>query len=257
MLNLMTSRVRNGLYTLVTVAGSIIVWWAIAVAIGSDAVMPGPREVLVAFLGLMSNELPSDIAASLARVVLGLTLGSFLGVAVGIVTGAGTALEMTLGRLLNFLRAMTPVALGPFFIVWFGIGEVSKIALISWGVFFPVWVATHIGTQNVEPRLIQAGQTIGYKRHEILTEIVIFASLPNITAGVRTAIGIAYILVFVSESLGASSGVGYRLAVSYDLFRTDQMIASLIVLGVLGALSDATFVYLIRRFFPWLVSSRR
>lgn len=253
-----SQRAYKGLYLFGSILIPVLIWWVLAkYVVESSVVLPSPYEVYLALVELIeAHGLMNDIWVSIMRTVAGFGIGTVVGIVFGMLTGRIKTMENTIGQIFQMLRPLTPVALAPFFILWLGLGESSKILLIAWGVFFPVWIASHIGVQNVEIAYIWAAKTLGFSRVRLYLDIYLKGSLPIIISGVRTGIAVSFILLFVSETLGASSGVGYRLKVSYDIFRIDRMFACLLILGFLGALSDGLFALTTKRVFPWLVENR-
>jgi len=232
----------------------LLLLWQYASTCGfvSKALFPPPTDILSAFFELaVSGELSIHLQASLWRVLMGLGLGGIAGASAGLLTGRVKLIDHSLGPVLNLLRSFPPVALIPFIIVWFGIGDGAKVFSITFAVFFPVWVSTHSGASNIPPRYIQAASTLSKSAVKVWLRVIMPASMPFIIAGARTGIGVAYIMVFVSELAGASSGLGYLIAVSQLSYRIDRMIATLFVLGLLGAATDQAFTYSVRRLFPW------
>jgi len=153
------------------------------------------------------------------------------------------------------LRPLPPVAIIPLIIIWFGIGAGAKIFSIAFAVFFPVWINTYIGSRQINHIFLWSGNLLTNSRLKILLKIIIPATLPFIVAGVRTSIAIAFIMVFVSELIGSSSGLGYRISISQLTYRIDEMMATLFVLGALGALSDKLFVFVINKKYSWLTKN--
>jgi NitT/TauT family transport system permease protein/sulfonate transport system permease protein len=158
----------------------------------------------------------------------------------------------TFSPIIQLLRPLPPVAIIPLVIVWFGIGEMSKIFSIAFAVFFPVWINSHLGARDVPKSFIWSATTMRITGFRLLWKVILPASLPFIIAGLRTAVSLAFIMVFVSELAGASAGIGYQISVSYLAYRVDRMMAALAVLGLFGAISDLVLVRLTWICFPWL-----
>jgi NitT/TauT family transport system permease protein len=213
---------------------------------------PPPSRVALA-LGEMLSEgtLLIDLLFSIKRVLVGFLLGSFMGVFAGILTGRGRLFERTFGQLIQLFRPIPVIAFVSLTIVWFGIGELSKYFLILWGVFFPVWLNTHVGISRVEVSYIRVAQSLGADKKRILKEVILPAAIPYIFTGMRISIAVAYICLVVAEMTGASEGLGYRISVTHLVFRIDKMIGILVVLGALGALSDSFFVSFRNKLLPW------
>jgi len=227
------------------------------------SLFPPPTRVAEAFVEMArSGELARDLRASLWRAVIGFVLGSGVAIATGLVTGRIEALNNYLSPLMQLFRPLPPVAIIPLIIVWFGIGEVSKVFSIAFAVFFPVWVNTHIGAREIPVMFLWSVYSLGVRGFTVLWKVIVPGALlwrvilpgalPFIVAGFRTGIAIAFIMVFVSELAGASAGIGYQISVSHLAYRVDRMIAALILLGVLGAGADLLLTRLIWFTCPWL-----
>jgi ABC-type nitrate/sulfonate/bicarbonate transport system permease component len=232
----------------------LVVWEIIARAgFIHISLFPPPTRVVRAFVEMArSGELVRDMKASLWRAVVGFVLGSAIGIAVGLITGRIEMLNNYLSPLIQLFRPLPPVAIIPLVIVWFGIGEVSKVFSISFAVFFPVWMNAHVGAREIPKIFLWSAHTLGVKKFNMLWKVIFPAALQFIMAGLRTGIAIAFIMVFVSELAGASAGIGYQISVSYLAYRVDRMIAALILLGLFGATADIVLTRLIWFIFPWL-----
>ena len=224
----------------------------------SVALFPPPTRVMVALWDMVVNGgLARDTMLSLSRLFAGVAVGVTVAVTVGLLTGSIPRLAVIIEPLVQLLRPVPPVAIIPLVIIWLGIGNVAKIFSIGFAVFFPVWLNTHSGVRRVPQRLIWSAATPVFVRSRILWEVAFPSAMPFIIAGIRTAISVAFIMIFVSEYGSASSGLGYVISVSYLAFRIDRMLAALIVLASLGALADYGFTLLVARAFPWLAGSLR
>ena len=233
---------------------ALVLWELVARSGAFNAeLFPPPSAVWFAFLEMAENgELWRDLLASGTRAGVGYLLGCVAGVAVGVATGRVRLFDLGLSQIIHILRAFPPVALVPFAILWFGLAESSKYFLVFWGVFFPVWVSTHAGMSSVDKTYLWAARSLGAnRRHEIL-DVLLPAALSHVLAGMRVAIGICFICVFVAEMAGAYEGIGFRISTSYLVFRVDKMMASLLLLGALGSISDAAFKGATGRLFPWI-----
>ena len=142
----------------------------------------------------------------------------------------------------------------PLIIVWWGIGNEAKVTSIALAVFFPVWVSTDEGARNLPQAYVWAATAHGASQSEVLLRVVLPGALPFIVAGLRNAVALSFVMVFVSELAGASDGLGYQIAVSHLAYRIDRMMGALAVLGLCAALADAALVWGLRRAFPWLES---
>lgn len=206
-----------------------------------------------AFWGLLvSGDLLVDVGTSLWRLLVGLLVGSVTGVMVGLLTGRIKLIEKALSPVIQLLRPLPPVAIIPLIILWLGIGDGAKIFSIAFAVFFPVWVNTHIGAERISKIYLWSANLLLTSSVSTWQRVVVPASMPFIVAGIRIGIALGFIMVFVSELSGASSGIGHRISASFLAYRIDAMLAALIVLGALGAATDQFFVWLAKKTFPWM-----
>ncbi len=214
---------------------------------------PPPTDVWLALVAWAeSGTLWSDIGASYWRVLLGFVIGSSLGIVVGLLTGRLRNVELSVVPLLQIFRPLPPVAIIPLIIVWLGIDDAAKIFSIAFAVFFPVWINTHLGAVGIPKNYLRSASLLTTSRMHIFYSVLFPAALPSIIAGLRTALPIAFVMVYVSEIAGASAGLGYRISVSHLAYRIDTMMAALLVLALAGALADALFTLLVRAAFPWV-----
>lgn len=238
----------------VLAVGLLLGLWEVVFRAGvlDPALLPGPLATARALRDMFaSGELAADLYGTTSRVVVGFTIGALLGVSVGSLTGRIRALDATLGQVVQLLRPIPPIALVPLAIVWLGLGETSKVSIIAWGVFFPVWVNTHLGVASADRLLIWAARSLGASPRRVLLRVVLPGALGYVVAGLRVGIAVAFVCVVVAEMAGASVGLGFRVNSAYLVFRVDRMIAALGVLAVLGASADAAFVPLVRALLPW------
>ncbi|MFA6254358.1 MAG: ABC transporter permease [Candidatus Paceibacterota bacterium] len=233
----------------------LLVLWELVSRSGvvSVSLFPPPTEVAGALYGMIvSGTIFIDLGDSLWRLLVGLFIGSTAGILFGLLTGRSRFCDRRLAPIIQLLRPLPPVAIIPLIIVWFGIGDGAKIFSIAFAVFFPVWINTNIGARQISRSFLWSAKLLTKSKIKIFRKVIFPASLPFIIAGIRTAIAVAFIMVFVSELAGASSGLGYRISVTSLSYRIDQMIAALIVLGALGAITDQLFVLGTKKFFPWI-----
>lgn len=219
----------------------------------SPGLFPPPSKVAVALWGMITaGTLFSDLRDSLWRILAGLFIGSAIGVVFGLLTGRIKFFATALSPIIQMLRPLPPVAIIPLVIVWFGIDDGAKIFSIAFAVFFPVWINTHLGAHQVPRAFLWGAKLLTKSSAKVFREVVFPAALPFTIAGIRTGIAVAFIMVFVSELAGASSGLGYRISITHLAYRIDEMIAALMVLGALGAIADQLFVLGTRKLFPWI-----
>ncbi len=241
-------------YFLLSFSAFFIIWQVVSTSgIVNRTIFPPPTDVFEALVSLtVSGELFVHINASIWRVIGGLFIGSVAGIILGLLTGRIRLIDNFLSPILQLFRSFPPVAIIPLVIVWLGIGDTAKLFLISFAVFFPVWISTHTGASGIQINYLHAAVTLTKSRFKRWFKVVLPASSPSIVIGVRMGISIAFILVFVSELAGASSGLGYLISVSQASYRMDVMISGLFVLGFLGAFTDYLFMKTINRMLPWI-----
>lgn len=219
----------------------------------SNLVLPAPSEVLAAFVQLWrSGELWAHLGASLSRLIMGWTLGTALGVAFGFAIALFAPVRASLTPLVAAIFPVPKIALLPLFIIWFGIGESSKVGLILFGTFFPTVIATYGGVDNVDRSLIRMGQSFGLSRLEIARKILLPGAMPAILSGMRITSAIAIILIVAAELIAAQKGIGAYIQMAGSLFATDQLIAGVLVLSALGL----TVSWLITLAERWLLRWR-
>jgi ABC-type nitrate/sulfonate/bicarbonate transport system permease component len=248
-------RLRRQVTLNVTGVVLFLLLWEIAPRIvpGINLQMFPPPSNVVGTLGdmIMSGELLKHTLASLQRAVLGFMIGGSLGVLIGLLTGQLTAMRSLTDPVLHGLRSIPAIAFVPLAIVWFGLGEISKVALITWGTFFPVWLNTFIGVRDVPNVLLRSAASLGCRGRDMMFRVVLPSALPFILAGLRQATATAFVMLVAAELVGASSGLGFLISFSHLVFRVDMMFVGLMALGALGFGADRIFVALLPRIFPW------
>ena len=213
---------------------------------------PAPSQAWLAFVEwYRTGDLYNDFAASYWRALAGLGAGGCLGIALGMATGRSRFASAVLAPLVQILRPLPPVAIIPLIIVWLGIGNNAKIFSIAFAVFFPVWLNTHLGAAHVAQAYLWSAKLLSKSRVRTILRVMVPATLPSIIAGLRTAIPLAFVMVFVSELAGASEGLGYRISLCHLAYRIDMMMAALAVLAGAGALADLCFAAAVHLVFPW------
>jgi len=215
----------------------IIALWELGSQTGfiSGLVLPAPSEAFEAFRQLFdSGLLFVHLSASLQRLVIGWTIGSTLGIIVGLMIGLSSIARAGLAPLVSAIFPIPKIALLPLFIIWFGIGEGSKVATILFGTFFPTVITTYGGVDNVDRNLIRMGQSFGLSWTSIVRKIILPGALPAILSGCRISGSIAIILLVAAEMIGAEFGIGAYILQAGSLFATDQLIAGVAILSALG-----------------------
>ena len=220
-----------------TFAVVLLLWQAAASYQGDPILLPSPLEVLAALRDLArSGELSRHAGASFTRVFAGWCLGAGLGAILGFAIGLYPLVRSSTLPLVTALFAMPKIALLPVFIVWFGIGETSKIATIAIGVFSPMAIAAYSGVDAVDRSLIRMAQSFDLPTSDIVRKIVLPGALPVLLTGIRVSAAIAIVLLVGAEMIAAQFGVGALALNSGGLMRTDRLFAAVALLGVFGLL---------------------
>lgn len=219
---------------------------------------PPPSGVVGTLWELVSNgDLAKHAWSSLKRALSGFVLGSVIGIVAGLLTGRLQIVRDLSDPVLHSLRSIPSIAFVPLAIVWFGLGEAPKVALITWGTFFPVWVNTFIGVRDVPNIYVRSAASLGASASSTMIQVVLPAALPFIIAGLRQATASAFVILVAAELVGASSGLGYLISFSHLVFRVDMMFVGLMALGALGFLADALFAAALYKIFPWYGAEAR
>jgi NitT/TauT family transport system permease protein len=233
---------------------ALIVVWQVGSLTGrvSDLTLPSPAHIARALLDLISTgELWGHLAASAGRIAGGFLLGFSAGVVAGLLIGVFTVSRSIGLPVVSALFPIPKIALLPLFILWFGIGEWSKVATIAFGVFFPSVVSTYTAVDSVPRALVRMGQSFGLAPAAITSRILLPGALPGILSGARIASSIALILVVAAEMIGAERGIGALILTSGHLLQTDRLLAGVVVLSVLGLLVAWALGALERRLLRW------
>ncbi|HEY9805224.1 MAG TPA: ABC transporter permease [Candidatus Obscuribacterales bacterium] len=216
--------------------------------------LPSPTAVLArGYLALQSGELISDLIASLSRVIWGFLASAIISVPLGLLIGSFKSIEGLLEPILSLLRYMPTAAFIPLIILWVGIDEPAKIAIIFLGTFFYNVLMIADAVKFVPSDLINVSYTLGAKGKDIFCDIIFPATLPNIIDTLRINIATAWNFVVIAELIAASSGLGYRILVAQRAYQTDAIFVGIIVIGLIGLLIDFSFKLLFRLVVPWAI----
>lgn len=218
----------------------------------SQLTLPRPSDVLATFGELwQSGLLFQHLIPSLTRLAVGAALGVSVGISVGVLIGLFTYIRAGLIPLVAALFPIPKIALLPLFVIWFGIDEGSKYALIAFGTFTPTVVATYGAVDNVERSLIRMGQSFGLSWFSILRKIILPGALPGILSGLRISLAIAIILLVAAEMLGAQYGIGAYILEAGSLYDLERLFAGVVILSLLGVLVSAAIGLIETRLLAW------
>ncbi|WP_072803899.1 ABC transporter permease [Rhodococcoides yunnanense] len=230
----------------------ILVLWQLGARGWLGTTTPAPSEVLDAGWDLIeTGELWRHLLASTRRVAIGLTIGIAIGLVLGAAAGLLRVAEDIVNAPIQVLRMMPALALVPVFIIWFGIGDSFKIALIIVAPIFPIYLNVLAGIRGVDRRLVEAAQSLGLGRIELVRRIILPAALPQIFVGLRQALGIGWLALVVAEMQTTPVGLGFLMNDAKEFLRTDQIFLVLVIYAILGLLTDVFVRLLEHRFLAW------
>jgi NitT/TauT family transport system permease protein len=246
-------RRQHPLVRVVALAALVAAWEACS-RLGWVPVLFLPSPVGVVREGvdmLVSGELLRHVAASLQRLAVGFGLGAVLGVAVGIAVGFFSVAEAVGAPLIAATFPIPKIALLPLLILWLGIGESSKVAVIALGVFFPMAINTYTGVREADPLLVRAAVAFGAGRVSVIRKVIVPSALPMIFAGLKLGAGTALLLLVAAEMIAVESGIGFLVLNAGNLMDTTKLMVGIVVLSLLGVLSHWGLARLERLAVPW------
>ncbi|WP_445658008.1 aliphatic sulfonate ABC transporter permease SsuC [Achromobacter sp. NCFB-sbj8-Ac1-l] len=232
----------------------ILLVWQLAAQAGwlSSRILPAPSSVAAAAWSLaVSGELWQHVRISALRALWGLLLGGGLGLALGLLNGSSRTAETLLDTTLQMIRNIPVLALIPLIILWFGIEETAKLVLLSLGVFFPVYLNTFHGIRSVDPALIEMGRSYGLTGWRLYRDVILPGALPSILVGLRFALGLVWVILIVTETISAQSGIGYMTMNAREFLQTDVVLLGILLYALLGKVADTLARALERRLLRW------
>ncbi|NBA98337.1 ABC transporter permease subunit [Pseudomonas sp. R5(2019)] len=232
----------------------ILLLWEIASRTGliPSRIIAAPSDISGTLWALISSgELGRHLLVSLQRAITGLSIGVAIGVAAALITGLSKRGEVLLDSPMQMLRTIPSLALVPLFILWFGIGEFTKIALIVTGTTFPVYLNLFAGIRNIDPKLVEAAHTLGLTRRELIWHVILPGSLPSFFVGLRYSLAISWLALVFVEQINTTAGIGYLASDARDFMRTDVIVICLLIYSVLGLLIDGLIRTLERFALAW------
>ncbi len=231
----------------------LVLWEILARARLADPFfLPAPSAIVVAgYHSLLSGELLRHTGISLVRALSGYGLAIIAGIGIGISVGWSRTVENILDPIIELIRPISTLALVPLMILWFGVGNASKIVIVVKACLFPILLNTIAGVKGVEKRLIQAARSLGATDYQLLTKIVIPASLPLIITGVRISAAMCMLAIVGVEMIAANSGLGFYVVDMQRVFATDRMFVGIITLTLLGFGLDRVMRLFQRRILAW------
>lgn len=236
----------------------LAVWWAVtALQLISPLFLPAPQQVLHQLVviaspqGFMDATLWQHLAASLGRILVALLAAVVIGVPVGIAMGLSDTVRGLLDPLIEIYRPVPPLAYLPLMVIWFGIGETSKILLIYLAIFAPVTLSTVAGVRSVAQVRIRAAQALGANRWQLLCFVVLPSALPEILTGIRIGLGVGWSTLVAAELIAATRGLGFMVQSAGEFLATDVVIAGISVIAIIAFGLELGLRALQRRLTPW------
>jgi sulfonate transport system permease protein len=232
----------------------VIALWELVTAVGwvSPDQLAGPIEVVrTGWHLLVDGTLLPALWASLQRVLWGLAIGVPAGVVLATVAGLSRTGENLVDSPVQILRFLPVLALIPIDVLWFGIGNVAKISLIVLGVMNPVYINTYAAIGGIDARVHELAGSLGLSRREALRKIVLPGALPGFLVGFRLAVGVAWLILVVSEQINATNGIGYLMVKAQEFFQSDVIVVALAVYALLGLASDLLLRAIERKALAW------
>jgi ABC-type nitrate/sulfonate/bicarbonate transport system permease component len=231
----------------------LLVWAAIAygnrrVELMNPSLLPTPGDVAaMTVTSLQDGSLVRNVVTSLIRVVEGFAIAATAALALGVLVALCAPVRLMVEPVIEFVRPIPPLAFLPMFLVWFGLGETSKVAFIAYTTFFPTFVGVAASVLRVDVMLLRAAAALGASRADLLRRVVLPAALPGIIVALRLGFGLALFVIVGAEFMGADAGLGNLIMEGRTFFNPPQIVMGALVLGLLGSLVNALLIGVERR----------
>ena len=233
---------------------ALLALWQIGCSSGwiPSRTLAPPSQVIASFIDLTSDgALQHHLWVSLVRVAKGMSVALLVGGTLALLAGLSRIGEYVIDAPMQMLRTLPVLALIPFFIIWFGIGEMPKVGLVAVAAVFPIYLTLYAGIRGVDPKLIELAQIIGLSRGALIRHVILPGALPTALVGVRYSLGISWLILVAAEQVNASSGIGYLMNDARDFMRIDILVVGLLIYAFLGLIVDILVRWLERRLLGW------
>ena len=218
-------------------------------------ILPPPTQVAAAFQDLVkSGAMTRHVGISVVRVLEGFVIAALLGLSLGIAIGLSRTLDRLTDLVIQVIKPIPPIAWIPLAILWFGIGEESKVYIIFLGAFFPIVINTIDGIRLTEHKFVEVARILEVPRFKFIRKVVIPGAYPAIMTGIRVGLMVAWMCVVAAELIAASSGIGYLIMDARQLSQSDVVLVGMITIGVIGKLMDSLIKLLEQRLIRWKVA---
>jgi NitT/TauT family transport system permease protein len=230
----------------------LLAWYAIHYSgLVNPALVPTPHAVAARFWELAGNRLAKDVYMSTQRVFIGVALGILVAVPVGFVLGWYRNVRVFADPLLNFFRALPPIALIPLVIVYFGIGEGAKVVILFYASFFAGVIVMYEGIAQISPIYVRVARTLGANDAEIFAKVIVPLTVPHILTALRVALGVAWATLVASELIAAQQGLGSLIQNAASFFQLDIIYVGIICIGFIALAMDVGLRAVSRRMVAW------
>lgn len=231
----------------------LLVWqWLGDRELISPLLFPTPRVIAESFVWLWnSGVLFENLGVSLYRTFAGFGLGAGLGLSLGLFVGLSRSVERLLDSTVQMVRMIPHISVTFLFVLWFGIGDTSKVLLIAKGCFFPLYIYTFLGIRNTDNKLFEVARVLGYSRFKQIVRLVLPATVPGIILGIRLSLAIAWVSLVVAEMMGASSGLGFLMMDARAMSDTPTVFVGIALFTLFGKITDSVVLFAERRLLAW------
>jgi ABC-type nitrate/sulfonate/bicarbonate transport system permease component len=233
----------------------LLVLWQLASLGGHPDYLLAPLDIVRHFIAALgTRELYVDAGASLLRALPGFVIGSATGIALGLAAGVARGMDKTVSPLVFLSYPVPKIVMLPLFMLWFGIGDVSKIMIIALACFYPAYINAYYGAKATPRILVWSARNMGATQAQIFRRVVLPGALPQIFAGLRVALALSFIVMFATEMINARSGLGFLIRQAEQSLRFDLMYVSLLTIAILGYAGDRLLRFSRERLLPWEAS---
>ncbi len=247
---------RNQGISVLSIFGLIVIWQTAAFLVNDPLILPSFSQVVAAFMENWRSILTEDLPVSSLHFAIGMVGGMLVALPVGMMMGWFKLFDNILDPIVEILRPIPPLAWIPFAIIWFGITNAAAGFIIFMGAVFPILINTYVGFKSLPRLYVESAKVLGATKDiDLIRYVALPFALPSIAAGIRIAMGIAWMCLVAAEMFGVSkNGLGFKIWDSYGHYRMDEVLMYMIVLGLLGLAIDRTFRYVVEdRMLKWRV----
>jgi sulfonate transport system permease protein len=233
---------------------AIVVVWQLLSSSGllDERTLASPAQIASSGVEYIRNGvLPEAVLVSLRRVFLGFVIGSAIAIALAVVAGLSRIGEDAIDPVMQMLRTLPHFGLITLFIIWMGIGEAPKVALIAMGVTFPLYLNTFAGIRGIDRKVLEAARSMHLTRRQRIRHVILPGALPQTLVGLRQSLGIAWLSLIVAETISPQVGLGHMINQAKEFLQTDVIVLGLAVYSLLGLATDAIVRHLERKALAW------